>query len=246
MNKTTITLPGTGNYYIEEALKVLRTNIRFCGQKVRAITVTSCEMNEGKSTITLHMALSMAELGKKVLVIDADMRKSVIAGRNSDATNVMGLSEVLTGINTLDECLYETQFENLHLLFAGKYPPNPVELLDGKDFRDFIRTAREHYDYIFVDAPPLGMVIDAAVIAKACDSAVIVIGSSKIRYTKAQEVAEQLKKSGCNLLGVILNKVDRHGTLGGTYGKQYGAKYGGKYGRYGKYSRYENNGSTSK
>ncbi|MBQ8474135.1 MAG: CpsD/CapB family tyrosine-protein kinase [Clostridia bacterium] len=242
MNKTTITLPGMGNYYVEEAIKVLRTNLQFCGQDVRAITVTSCEMNEGKSTITLHMALSMAALGKKVLVVDADMRKSVIAGRNTDATNVRGLSEVLTGINTLNDCLYETQYDNLHVLFAGKYPPNPVELLDGQYFRDLISDAKQHYDYIFVDAPPLGMVIDAAVIATSCDSAVIVIGSNRIRYAKAKEVAEQLKKSGCRILGVILNKVNRRGIVGGTYGRYYNAKYG----KYSTYSRYGEYGITAR
>ena len=126
MEKTTIKLPGKNNFFIQEAYKVLRTNLQFCGNDVHVVALTSCNENEGKTVITLSLGKSLAELDKKVLVVDADMRKSVIAGRNTTVKNAVGLSELLTGQISLNDCVYVTQYESLHILFAGKYPPNPV------------------------------------------------------------------------------------------------------------------------
>lgn len=208
MTRTRLKLPGLEDYFVQEAFNVLRTNIQFCGQDVKRIAITSFGMNEGKTVLSLHIGRSLAELGKHVLVVDADMRKSVMAARNTGAGNVKGLSEVLTGQSELKDCLYETQFENLHLLMAGQYPPNPVELLNGKYFEKALEAVGEVYDYVIVDTPPLGMVIDAAVIAARCDSAIMVIGNERVKYTQAQDVVDQLKKSGCNVLGVILNNAE--------------------------------------
>ena len=155
MEKITVKIPGDGNFAVEEAYKTLRTNIRFCGMDIKVIGFTSYGENEGKSTICLGVGKSFSELGKKVLVVDADMRKSVMAGRNSDAKNVQGLSEVLTGITTLDNCIFSTQYKGLDVFFAGKYPPNPVELLGGKYFASIITALKEFYDYIIIDTPPL-------------------------------------------------------------------------------------------
>lgn len=164
MKQTQLKISGTDNYFTQEAFNVFRTNLQFCGQDIKVIVLTSCTMNEGKSYTALHLGCSLAEIGKRTLLIDADMRKSVMAGRNSDSKNVEGLSEVLTGQADLKDCIYTTQFEYLHVLFSGKYPPNPVELLEGKYFKALLSQSREFYDYVIVDTPPLGMVIDAAVI----------------------------------------------------------------------------------
>lgn len=209
MNSTKLILPGMDDYFTQEALNVLRTNIQFCGQDVKIITVTSCSMNEGKTILSLHIGKSLAELGKRVLVIDADMRKSVMAGRNSDTKGMVGLSEVLTGQAKLSENIYTTQFNKLHVLFAGHYPPNPVELLNGVYFEKLLGAVKDVYDFIIIDTPPLGMVIDAAVAAAKCDSAILVIGNKNTKYSKAQEVVAQLEKSGCNVLGVVLNNADK-------------------------------------
>lgn len=208
MNTTRLKLPGINDYFTMEAYNVLRTNIQFSGQDVKVIALTSCNMNEGKTILSLHIGRSLAELGKRVLVIDADMRKSVMAGRNADAKGAKGLSEVLVGQENLQDCIYKTQYPNLHVLFSGKYPPNPVELLNGKYFERIIDAVRDIYDYIIVDTPPLGIVIDAAVIAAKCDSAIMVIGNTNVKYTQAQDVVSQLEKSGCNVLGVVLNNAD--------------------------------------
>ena len=208
MNMTELKLPGLKDYFTQEAYNVLRTNIQFSGQDVKLITVTSCGMNEGKTIVSLHMGRSLAELGKRVLVIDADMRKSVMAGRNATVKNPKGLSEVLTGQEKLQDCIYATQFTNFHVLFSGQYPPNPVELLNGKYFQKTLDAVSGIYDYVIIDTPPLGMVIDAAVIASKCDSAVLVIGGSNVRYSQAREVMDQLNKSGCTVLGAIMNNAE--------------------------------------
>lgn len=209
MKYTELKLLGMEEYFTQEAFNVLRTNIQFCGQDVKVIAITSSSMNEGKSFISLHLGLSLAEIGKRVLVMDADMRKSVMVGRNSDAKDAKGLSEVITGQEKLTEAIYATQFENLHVLFAGKYPPNPVELLNNKHFGQLMNLLREAYDYVIIDTPPLGMVIDAAVIATKCDGAVIVIGSNSTKYPQVQNVIAQIQKGGCNVLGAVINNAEK-------------------------------------
>lgn len=221
MNTTKLKLPGLDDYFVQEAYNVLRTNIQFCGQDVKVIAITSCGMNEGKTILSMHIGRSLAELGKRVLVIDGDMRKSVMASRNADVKNAAGLSEVLTGQAKLQECIFATQFENFHVLFSGKYPPNPVELLNGKYFERVIEAAKGVYDFVIVDTPPLGMVVDAAVIASKCDSAIMVIGNN-VKYAQAQEVVAQLEKSGCNVLGVVFNNVKKKAKVYYKSNKHYG------------------------
>ena len=217
--KITIKLPGDDDFFTQEAFKALRTNLQFCGQDIHTVVVTSCHENEGKTTITLQLAKSLSELNKHVLVIDADMRKSVMAGRNTSAENPTGLSEVLTGMAAVKECLYETQYHNMAIMFAGKYPPNPVELLGGKYFESLLTEAKKAYDYVLIDVPPLGSVIDAAVVASKCDGTILVVSDNQVRYRQAIEVVEQLKKSGSKILGVVRNNIKKKEN--GYYKKYY-------------------------
>lgn len=210
-------------YEIEEQINTLRTNIQFAGRNKKVILITSCVGSEGKSTTTFRLACSMAELGKKVLLIDTDMRKSVLAGRAVRGVPKVGLSHYLSGQNEFSEILYATNVENLHVIFAGQIPPNPTELLDSESYSDMIRLARDYYDYIFVDTAPLGMVIDAAIVAKNSDGAVILIEAGKIRYKTAQDVKARLELANCPVIGVVLNKVERGSS--GYYYKQYYKKY---------------------
>lgn len=219
MNSTILKLDGTNDFFTQEAYKTLRTNLQFCGADVRVIALTSCNENEGKSTISMNLGKSLAELGKEVLVIDADMRKSVMAGRNTNAKNPAGLSEILTGMISIGDGIYATQYDNLHIIFAGKYPPNPVELLSGKYFSAQLTECRKVYDYVIIDTPPLGAVIDAAVIAPLCDGTAIIMAENKVRSKQALEVMAQLEKSDCKILGVIRNYVG--GSKGGYYKKGY-------------------------
>lgn len=223
MQSTILKLPGANDFFTQEAFKALRTNLQFCGQDIHTVVITSCNENEGKTTITLQLAKSLSELDKRVLVIDADMRKSVMAGRNTSVEAPVGLSEVLTGLVAVKDCLYTTQCENLSIMFAGKYPPNPVELLGGPYFESLLQEARKAYDYVLIDVPPLGSVIDAAVVAAKCDGTILVISDNQVRYRQAVEVAEQLKKSGSKILGVVRNNIKKK--EGGYYKKYYKKSY---------------------
>ena len=207
MESTVLNLSAYDNFYTQEAYKTLRTNLLFCGRDVQIIAVTSHWENEGKTTVALNLAKSLTELGKRVLVIDADMRKSVMAARHTKAKNPAGLSEILTGIVKLSDGLYTTQYENLHMIFSGKYPPNPVELLGGKYFPMLLEETRKVYDYVIVDTPPLGQVIDAAVLAPFCDGTLLVMESHLIRQKYAKSLINQLNKSGSKILGVVRNNI---------------------------------------
>ena len=216
------------DYHYNEAIKTLRTNIQFCGSGIKTIMLTSSLPDEGKSDITFAMASSLAQIGKKVVMIDADIRKSVLVSRYQLEREVSGLSQYLSGQRSLENVIYDTNIENFSMIFAGPYSPNPAELLEESLFGDMISKLKERYDYIIVDTPPMGNLIDGAIVARQCDGAVMVIESGSISYRLEQRVKGQLEKSGCRILGVVLNKVNMERNDG---------KYS-KYGHYGKYDRY--------
>ena len=218
------------DFRLDEAYKNLRTNISFCGDDVKVIAITSCTPNEGKSSVSFNLAISMAEAGKRVLFIDADLRKSVLLGRYKVNKAVKGLSHFLSGQEKIEDVACMTNIENLHVVFSGPVPPNPAELLSNKKFKLLLAELRKVYDYVIIDTPPLGSVIDAAVIAEQCDGAVMVIQANTISYKFAQKIKQQLEKSNCKILGVVLNKVDMK--KNSYYGKYYGKAYGEYYGNY--------------
>jgi len=216
------------NFRSNEAYKQLRTNIQFCGSNIKAICFTSCMPNEGKSNVSFNLAVSLAESRKRVIFVDADLRRSVIVGRYKPDQAVMGLTHYLSGQNALDEVLYETNIPNLDLIFTGPVPPNPAELLGSECFQELMITLREEYDYIIIDTPPLGSVIDSVVVAEQCDGIVFVIEANAISYKFAQRVKKQLEKSNCRILGAVLNKVQTNNSEYKYYGKKY-KNYGKDY-----------------
>lgn len=217
-----------GDYQYEEAMKTLRTNIQFSGKNIQVVMFTSSVPNEGKSETSFHLAMALSQLGKRVLVIDADIRKSVFVSRYQLDRRVEGLSQYLSGQRTKEEVIYQTNIQDLDIMFAGPFCPNPAELLEESSFKELVKWARESYDYIIIDTPPMGSLIDGAVISKSCDGAIMVIESGAISYRLLQKVKAQLEKSGCRIIGTVLNKVDIH----------QGSYYYGKYGKYGKYYEY--------
>ena len=244
MKLTNINETKKFNYSVREAFKTLRTNFLFCGDDIKTVLITSCVKNEGKSTVSIELSRSLALSEKKVLLIDADLRKSVFATRyTSTDGDVVGLSEFLSGQANEEDIIYNTQNENLHLVFAGAVPPNPVELLGSAKFKQFVLESREKYDYVIIDAAPLGAVIDASAISAFVDGAILIVTANEISYRFAQDVKSQLEKSNCKVLGAILNRVPmRNGSYYNNYYKKYYGrykKYGyGKYGKYGKYGGY--------
>ena len=216
----------TKDFRSNEAYKTLRTNIEFSGSDKKVIVFTSCTPNEGKSTVSMGLAVSLAEGGKRVLFVDADLRKSVLMGRHRVTGEVKGLTHFLSGQADVKEVILRTQEPNLFVTFAGPVPPNPAELLGSRLFKDMIRLVRDVYDYIIVDTPPIGSVIDAAVIARYCDGGIFVIEPGVVSYKLAQKCIKQLEKSGCRILGAVMNKVD---TKKDKYYSSYYKHYGGYY-----------------
>lgn len=196
------------DYFYEEAIKTLRTNIQFTGKNIKTIMFTSCLPNEGKSDVAFQLAQEIGNMRKKVLLIDADIRRSVYVNRYKVKEKVKGLSQYLSGQLAKEFLTYQTNFLNVDIIFSGPIATNPSELLEEASFSDLLKELRNVYDYIILDTPPLGSVADAAIVAKECDGAILVIESERVSYKLAQKVQEQLEKTGCKILGAVLNKVN--------------------------------------
>lgn len=228
--KIVMTDPKTEDYLYEEAIKTLRTNIQFAGMDVKTITVTSCYPNEGKTDIAFQLAREIGNMKKKVLFMDADIRKSSVVNRYQVKHRVTGLSQYLSGQAERNEVFYTTNYPNVDIIFAGPMAPNPSELLQQPSFEALMEFERSFYDYVIVDTPPIGNMIDAAVVAKQCDGAVLVIEGGAVSRKVAGKAKKQLEKSGCRVLGGVLNKVDMKKD-------RYYSRYSSKY-----YSYYYNSG----
>ena len=191
-----------------ESYKMIRSNIQFCGDDKKVINVTSSIPSEGKTNVSFNVAYSLAESGQSVLYIDADLRRSVFQKRTRIHTRVKGLSYFLTGQAEVNEVIQDSNIKNLALIVAGPKPPNPAELLESERFARLIGAVRQVFDYVIIDTPPLGSVIDSAVIAKNCDGIIYVVASKQIKYKFAQQIKKQIDITACPILGVILNKVN--------------------------------------
>lgn len=203
-----MTDPKQNDYFYEEAIKTLRTNIQFTGTEVKSIVITSCYPNEGKSDVVFQLALEIGKMGKKVLVLDADIRKSSYISRFQVKQKTAGLSQYLSGQSGLQDIVYSTNFRDVDIIFAGPAAPNPSELLAQESFASLVHTMRGKYDYVLVDTPPVGSLTDAAVVARQCDGAILVVESDLVSRRVALKAKQQLEMSGCHILGAVLNKVD--------------------------------------
>lgn len=213
----------------EECYNSIRTNIQFSGRDLKVITLTSVQAGEGKSTTSANIAISFAKAGFKTLLIDADIRNSVMSGTFEADRKFEGLSNYLSGNAELSNVISNTDIVNLMLIPAGQFPPNPTTLLQNSYFNFMIDTVKEFFDYVIIDTPPIGHVIDSAIISQKADANILVTEAGAIKRRFIQKAKEQMEQSGALFLGVILNKVeDTHGSYGG---------YGG-YGSYGAYGNY--------
>lgn len=217
---------GEKNFYYKEAVKTLRTNIQFTGKEIKAILFTSCYPNEGKTDIVFQLAVEMGKAGRKTVIVDADIRKSGFIKRYNTSREVPGLSEYLSGQAEKKDIICSTGYDNADIILAGPIAPNPSELLEQGIFGDLIRGLREEYDYVLLDTPPVGSVIDAVIAARSCDGAVLVMESGLVSHKAALKTLKQLKKSGCSILGTVLNKTDiKRDRYYFSYYKKYGEYY---------------------
>lgn len=191
---------------ISEQYRTIRTNIQFSSvdSEIRSITVTSTAPMEGKSTTIANLAVVFAQQGKKVLLIDADMRRPTVH-YFFQLPNTIGLTNVLTKQVDLQEAVRETDVTNLSVLTCGPIPPNPAELLGSVSMEYLLKEAYKMYDLILFDTPPVLAVTDAQVMANLTDGSIMVVSSGKTDREGAQKAKELLTATKGKLLGVILN-----------------------------------------
>ena len=210
----------------EEYYNALRTNIQLSGNNLQVISITSVKPGEGKSTTSTNIAWAFARAGYKTLLVDADIRNSVMSGVFKSREKITGLTEFLSGTTDLSHGLCDTNVENLFVVQAGSISPNPTALLQSENFSTMIDTLRKYFDYIIVDTAPIGVVIDAAIVVQKCDASILVVEAGVAKRREVQKAKSQLEQTGKPFLGVVLNKFDiqreKYGSYGGygNYGKR--------------------------
>ncbi len=195
---------------ISEQYRTIRTNIEFStvDEDMRLIMVTSSGPGEGKSTTTNNIAVVFAQQGKKVLLVDSDLRKPT-AHYSFRVDNHTGLTNVLTKQEKLEHAIRETDQENLYLLPSGPIPPNPAEMLGSKAMDQFLNDVKDSFDVVVFDTPPVLAVTDGQVLANKVDGVVLVVSSGKTETEAALKAKETLMNSKAKLLGVVLNNIKR-------------------------------------
>lgn len=193
---------------ISEAYRSIRTNIQFANVdgKLKTILVTSPTTGEGKTTTLSNVAMTLADAGNSVLIIDCDLRKPRIH-KFFEISNEKGLTDILLKGRDYKEYVYHSEHTGLHIITSGKIPTNPSELLNSKAMRSFIEKMKNDFDYIFVDSPPVLPVTDAAVMSRYIDAVILVCASGQIEIEAAKRATESLKKVEANILGAVINKI---------------------------------------
>lgn len=205
---------------VSEQYRTIRTNLHFASidQELKTIMVTSSNPSEGKSTTIANLAVVLAQQGNSVLLIDADMRKPSVH-YTFRCPNTKGLTTVLTKQASLEEAVFASDVENLHILTSGPIPPNPSELLSSKAMELMLTSAKVTYDFVLLDTPPVLAVTDAQVLGNICEGVVLVVSSGKTEVEQAVRAKDLLEKSKAKILGVVLNEKEVKQSQYYYYGK---------------------------
>ena len=209
--------------HVLEAYRMARTNLLYTAKDsgVRVFGVTSAAAHEGKSITCANLAISFSMTGVRVLLVDCDMHRPT-QNVSFGVTAQSGLSEYLTGLREEPE-ITETEYENVHLLCAGRCPPDPAELLQGDRFASLIMEAKTKYDCVFLDLPPLNLISDAAIIAPYLDGYVFVVRAKQSDRFDVQNAVEAIEHVEGKILGFVLNDIEsrERGSNARYYGKYY-------------------------
>lgn len=194
---------------VSEAYRSIRTNIQFANidKNVKAIVVTSSTKSEGKTTTLSNLAITMADLGKKIIVVDCDLRKPRIH-KAFGLTNIGGVSDILLNSAYYTDYIKKTDIKNLDILTAGQIPSNPSEMISSNSMKKLLNQIRDDYDYMFIDAPPAVVVTDASILSTIADGVILVCSSGNVEIELAMSAKQSLLNVGANILGVVLNKVN--------------------------------------
>lgn len=198
------------DYACTEALNTLCTNLSFSGSSIRKVVLTSCQGKEGKSFLAMNLMRSLSSIGRRVVLVDADLRKSVLMGRYSIQTEddeILGLTHYLAGMCSIEDIVYQTNILDAYMVLSGRDVANSLSLLSTPRLPRLLDALKKTFDIVLIDAPPVGVIIDAAEIAKSCDGVLFVVSNNVIGRKEFSEATRQLKKTGCPILGAVLNKV---------------------------------------
>ncbi|MCQ2449676.1 MAG: CpsD/CapB family tyrosine-protein kinase [Clostridia bacterium] len=233
------------SFAVVESYKAIRTNLQFllAQNDGKVVAFSSAGAGEGKSTTTVNVAITFSQLGGKVLLIDADLRKSSVH-KKLKLENKDGLANVLVGFSRFEDAVEHIN-DSLDIMTAGPYPPNPSELLGSKQFAEFIEFCRKKYDYIFIDTPPINVVADALALAPVTDGMVFVVRDFVTPHEAFEHALEAAEFADVTVLGTIMNGVNAKKNRRYSYRKYAYGKKAGRYGysRYGGYSGYNSYGS---
>ena len=221
------------SFATSEAINTLCTNLMFSGGHIRKIMVTSAHASEGKSYISINMMRALARIGKSVVLVDADLRKSMLVSRYGlkfSVSEPRGLAHYLAEMADFEDIIYETDIDGSFFIPQGRDVNNPVTLLNSPRFGKLLNHLAQEIDYVIVDAPPLGLVIDGVPISKCCDGTLLVIGYNDTHRQELIDVKDQLDQSGCPVIGAVINHVRYDNYAGRKYYRNY-------YNRYGYYNR---------
>lgn len=209
MQQKKMILDETSPFVLQEAYKTMRTNLLFAlrGNGCKRFCITSSMPGEGKSITILNLAISIAQTGKKVLLVDADLRRPALA-RLLGEDSVPGMSNVLVGQANVENAVRENIRTNLDVLFAGDVPPNPSELLGSEQMQELVESMSREYDYVLVDAPPVNLVSDCCIIANLLDGIVLLARSGVARKDGVKQAINQLRMTNTKILGCVLNGVE--------------------------------------
>lgn len=210
MNLLTIKNLPDLSFEVTEAINQLRINLSLCGSNVKKIMITSSVPGEGKSFVAVNLWRSMAETGKKTLLVDCDLRNSKMrsAYHFSGLEKDCGLTYFLAGKTNLNEAIYRTNVENGYILPVNTLISNPSMLLEDPLFKGMLTECMNVFDYIILDTPPLAAVADAQKIVTHCDGSVLVVRGGVTSRKLVQNSVQRLQKTGKPILGVVLNRVD--------------------------------------
>lgn len=212
-------LNKNSDFIVQEAYKSLRTNVRFFlhNYECKKLCITSATAGEGKSITMLNLAISIAQSGQKVILIDADLRRPAMA-RLLVEKAAPGLSNVLAGLSTIQESIRTEVYPNLDILFSGDVPPNPSEILGSAEMEKLITDLSKRYDYVLVDTPPVGVVSDASLVASLVDGVLLLVRQNRTKKDEVRRAVNNLQLTGARILGYILNGVvPEHGDSYGYY-----------------------------
>ena len=199
------------DYACGEAMNTLCTNLFYCGENIRSVLLTSRYEQEGKSSIAMNVMRTLAGFGKRVVLVDADLRCSTLARRyrfSFARREAFGLAQYLAGMCALEDAVYQTNLPGAYILPAGREVLNSMQLLASPRYGEMMEALRKNFDVVLVDSPPAGVIVDAVEIAKYCDGAIIVVAYNKGRRQDIGEVAASIAKTGCKVLGAVMNGVN--------------------------------------